>query len=127
MSSQAVDAGRIQAAELLLPCPSLNETLAFFTEQLGFRVAMIYPADQPEVAVVTGHGLRVRLDARWRGDPGSLRLLSHAPERVAGGLRHLVAPNGTRIDIVDADAPMVVPPLQSSLVVTRASGDALVG
>jgi mannose-6-phosphate isomerase-like protein (cupin superfamily) len=42
------------------------------------------------------------------------------PDRVAGGKRSLTAPNGTRIDIIDADPPLVLPALNSSLVVTRA-------
>ncbi len=113
------DAARIEAAEVVLPCTDLDATLAFFTDILGFRVAAVFPADAPEVAVVAGHGLRVRLDRQARSAPGTLRLLCRNPDAVAGGARRLTAPNGTVIEIADADPPMVVPPLVSRLVVTR--------
>jgi len=115
---------RIQAAEVVLPCTDLESTLGFFTDTLGFRVAAVFPADAPEVAVVAGHGLRLRLDRGAQGTPGSLRLACHEPDAVAGGIRRLIAPNGTVIDIVDADPPPVIPPLVSHLVVTRRAADA---
>ena len=114
----------IRSAEFVLPCADLDATLAFFTTALGMRVAAIFPADAPQVAVVVGHGLRLRLDSQARGDPGHLRLLCDAPDTLAGGLRSVVAPNGTRIEIVDADPPLHVPVLQPAQVVTRASDGA---
>ncbi len=114
----------IQAAELVLPASALDETLAFFTERLGFRVVSVYPADDPQSITVQGHGLRVQLSRSIQGDPGTLRLLCQQPERFAGGARSLVAPNGTRIEIVDADPPLLLPQLRSSLVVTRAAAGA---
>lgn len=111
----------IQSAELVLPASALDETLAFFTAQLGFRVVSVYPADDPQTISMEGHGVRLQLSRRAAGDPGVLRLLCLQPDRVAGGKRSLVAPNGTRIDIIDADPPLVLPALQSSLVVTRAA------
>ncbi|MEO6625329.1 MAG: cupin domain-containing protein [Burkholderiaceae bacterium] len=115
----------IQSAELVLPAAALDETLAFFTGQLGFRVVSVYPADDPQAISVEGHGLRLQLNRNAAGDPGTLRLVCLQPDRVAGGARGLVAPNGTRIDIIDADPPLVLPPLQSSLVVTRAAAGAV--
>ena len=115
----------IQSAELVLPAAALDETLAFFTGQLGFRVVSVYPADDPQAIVVDGHGLRLQLNRLVKGDPGVLRLLCLQPDRVADGKRSLMAPNGTRIDIIDADPPLVLPPLQSSLVVTRAAAGAV--
>ena len=115
----------IQSAELVLPAPALDETLAFFTGQLGFQVVSVYPADNPQAITVQGYGLRLQLDRTAQGDPGSVRLLCLQPERVAGGKRSLIAPNGTRIEIINADPPLVLPPLHSSLVVTRAALDAL--
>ena len=111
----------IQSAELVLPAPALDETLAFFTARLGFRVVSVYPADDPQTISVEGHGVRLQLNRMVKGDPGVLRLLCLQPDRVAGGERSQLAPNGTRIDIIDADPPLVLPPLQSSLVVTRAA------
>ncbi len=101
-------------AEILLPCADLPPTLAFFVEQLGFRVETIFPAEEPRVASLSGHGLRLRLEPGG-GDPGTIRLAVDDP----GPDRLVVAPNGTRIEIVDVDPPVVFPPLQPEFVVTR--------
>ncbi len=124
-SPRPVAADRVAAvsAQVVLPCSGdLDATLAFFTDSLGFRVEAIFPADRPTTAVVDGYGLRLRLDTSRSGDAGTLRLLCHEPDRVAGGARELTAPNGTRIEIEDADPPLLLPPLAPSLVVTDAGG-----
>lgn len=106
------------AAQVVLPARPFDETLAFFTTRLGFRVDAIFPADAPNVTVVSGHGLTIRLDRDALGAPGVLRLV-----RETGG-EPLIAPNGTRIEIVAADPPVVVPPLAPRLVVNRAADGA---
>jgi quercetin dioxygenase-like cupin family protein len=115
------EAGAIQAAQVVLPCSDLDETLAFFTERLGFRIDAIYPADDPKVAVISGYGTRVELRRNGEGAPGLLRLLSRDPD-VAAGPKELRAPNGTRIEIIDADPPIVVPPVRSAFVLST-NGD----
>jgi quercetin dioxygenase-like cupin family protein len=115
------ETGEVQAAEVVLPCAELEPTLAFFTERLGFRVALICPAEAPALAVIAGHGLRVRLDRSGKGEPGTLRLLCRDPAAIAGGLSELVAPNGTRVELVASDPPLQLPPLRPSFVLTRAS------
>jgi catechol 2,3-dioxygenase-like lactoylglutathione lyase family enzyme len=111
--------GEIEAAEVVLPCAELEATLAFFTERLGFRIAAVFPADAPAVAVVVGHGLRVRLDSRAAGSPGTLRLLCRDPAAVASGATTLLAPNGTRVELVESRPSVVLPPLSPSFVLTR--------
>jgi quercetin dioxygenase-like cupin family protein len=108
-------------AQLVLPCGELDKTLEFFTDRLGFRVEAIYPADDPSVAVVSGYGLRLELNRDAVGAPGSVRLLV-SDRNAFGGLTELTAPNGTRIEIADADPPLVVPKVQPSFVVTE-NGD----
>ncbi len=110
---------QIQAAQVVLPCAELDPTLEFFTERLGFRVAAIYPADSPTTVVVSGYGLRVQLQKNGGGEPGSIRLLCNDPQAIADGATELTAPNGTRIELVDADPPLVVPPVQPEFVVTK--------
>jgi catechol 2,3-dioxygenase-like lactoylglutathione lyase family enzyme len=100
-------------AEVLLPCNELQPALDFFVRGLGFRIEAIFPADDPQTASLSGHGLRLRLEPGG-GDPGVIRLASGA-----GGV--LVAPNGTRVELVDPDPPVEVPPLQPEFVITRAS------
>jgi mannose-6-phosphate isomerase-like protein (cupin superfamily) len=107
--------GGTASAEVVIPCADLEATLGFFTRALGLRVEAIFPADHPRVAVVAGHGVRLRLDTSATGDPGRLRLsLADAQPRT------LVAPNGTVIDIADQEAAISLPELQERLVVTRA-------
>ncbi len=111
----------IRAAEVVLPCGEINDTLRFFTERLGFRVDTIIPADDPTVAVVSGHGLRLRLQRGAAGAPGVLRLLCSEPAVVGGGTTELTAPNGTRVELVEAEPPLVLPPLRPSFVLSRAA------
>lgn len=107
--------GDIRAAEVVLPSGELNETLAFFCQKLGFRVQAIWPADEPREAVVSGHGLRLRLVRDAGGGPGVLRLsVGGSP---AGG--ELRAPNGTLVQIEEAEPPIPLPALVPSLVVAR--------
>ena len=108
----------VRAAEVVLPCKQLDETLAFFTEQLGFRVAAVFPADDPSVAVIAGHGLRIRLERGGAGPAGVLRLLCDDPAAVCGGALELRAPNGTRVELAPWDPPLVLPPLKPSFVFT---------
>jgi quercetin dioxygenase-like cupin family protein len=100
-----------QTAEVLIRCDDLTPTLRFFTEQLGFRVETIFPADDPQVASLSGHGLRLRL-APGEGEAGTIRMSGPPGERTA--------PNGTRIVFVDSDPPIEIPPLEPEFIVTRA-------
>jgi quercetin dioxygenase-like cupin family protein len=106
----------VQAAQIVLPCSELDPTLEFFTARLGFRVEAIYPADDPAVAVISGHGVRLQLQRGGNGSPGVLRLLVHG---APGGATEMTAPNGTRIELADADPPVVVPPVRRSFVVSE--------
>ncbi len=116
------DRRRIRAAEIVLPCDDLAATLGFFIDRLGYRVEMIVPADAPAVAVIVGHGIRLRLE-RGSGAAGTIRLACEVPDDIAGGARVLSAPNGTRIEIVDAETPLVVPPLEPRFVLSRMGDD----
>ncbi len=49
-------------AEIRLPTAELRDDLPFYTKVLGFRLDMIFPADDPAVAVLSGHGLRLRIE-----------------------------------------------------------------
>lgn len=99
----------IVAAECVVPCTDLGKTLGFFTKRLGFRLDMIFPADDPRIAVISGHGTRLRLERGADGSPGRLRLLVSDPQSFADGETRLEAPNGMQIDLVDANPPLVMP------------------
>ena len=85
-------------AEVLLPTQELRDDIPFYTEVLGMRMDMIYPADDPTVAVFSGHGLRVRIEKNAEVSPGKIRILCENPNDFAAGKRSLKAPNGTKIE-----------------------------
>ena len=109
----------IQGVEVVCPCPKLGESLSFFTDRLGFRVKLIYPADSPSVAVLSGYGVCLRLQEGSDAPPSILRLLCQNPTAFADGASEIVAPNGTRIEIVEANPPIILPPLQQSFVLQK--------
>lgn len=110
-------------AEMRLPTQELRDDLPFYTRKLGFRLDMIYPADNPEVAVLSGHGLRIRIQKGAEEAPGTLRILTDDPG-FAGGERFLTAPNGTRIEIDELNPPLVLPATQHAFVVRRLADQA---
>lgn len=112
-------ARNIEAAEVVLPCADLAATLPFFLKELGFRLDQIFPADDPSVAVISGHGTAIRLVRGGDGAPGMLLLKCKDPAEASGGRDEIVAPNGTRIRFVEANPPLVMPPVEHAFVVRR--------
>lgn len=110
-------------AEMRLPTQELRDDLPFWTKQLGFRLDMIYPADNPEVAVLSGYGLRLRIQKGAAEPPGTVRILTDDPD-FAGGAKVLTAPNGTRVEVDQANPPMVLPPTEHAFVVRRLADQA---
>ena len=119
MSEDDVTANGSIQAEVRLPSRDLHSDLSFFGETLGFRLESIFPADDPAVAVMTGHGLRIRLDRVADEAPGTLRVLCDRPEAFAAGKSELEAPNGTRILIRAREPEFPRPPTRHALVVQR--------
>lgn len=113
------DPKQVTSAEIRLPTSDLKVDMPFFIDRLGFRLDKIFPADDPAVAVLSGHGLCLRLE-RDRSEPaGTLRLLCHDPDAFADGQRALQAPNGTRIEIDHAKPALVTPATEHSFAVRR--------
>lgn len=107
----------ITSAEVVVPCPNLEASLAFYVESLGFQILGIFPADGPRVAILTGYGLRLRLDAEIAREAGALLLRVRSPE----GGRDVTAPEGTRILRVPETPDIVLPPLAPAFSVCRTS------
>ncbi len=116
---EKVSDARIAAAEVRLPTSDLAADLPFFTRRLGFRLDQIFPADDPSVAVVSGHGLRLRLERSAAEAPGTIRLLVDDPASFAGGDTVLTAPGGLRVEIVPAAVAMTIPETQHQFLVRR--------
>lgn len=106
-------------AEIRLPTDELRDDLPFYTKVLGMRLDEIFPADDPRVAVLSGHGLRIRIEKGAREAAGTLRILTEDPDGFAGGARELTAPNGTRIEIAELNPPMVLPKTEHMFDVRR--------
>lgn len=111
-------------AEIRLPTEELRDDLPFYTKTLKMRLDMIYPADNPEVAVLSGHGLRIRIEKGATEPPGTLRILTDDPDGFADGARVLTAPNGTRIEIDELNPPLVLPETEHAFVVRRLADQA---
>ena len=118
----------IETAEIISPCLDMGETLDFFIERLGFLIVSIFPADNPSVAVISGYGLRIRLEGGAKDVSASenarIRLNCHSPEKVFGGKRVLVAPNGVKIELAASNPPLPTPDLKPSLRINKFSDDA---
>ena len=114
-------------AEIHLPTTSLTKDLNFFTKTLGFRLDMIYPADNPAVIVVSGHGLRLRIDA---GLDGRTRPSAHPDRRSGksladGGAGDELTAGGTRGSTLhELNPPLVLPATEHAFVVRRLADQA---
>jgi quercetin dioxygenase-like cupin family protein len=117
MNKQMTNTNSIQASELYLPVDDLKTEMPFFLGELGFRLEEIFPADDPAVALISGHGLRIRLDRDANTGPGKLRLRCEDPDNFAGGARELTSPSGNVVEIVDANPPLDMPQTQHSFMV----------
>jgi len=90
----------------VIPCPDVGEAVAYFTERLGFRIESIFPADDPRVAVVSGRGLTLRLEAsapprlrppgEWVVGRAGMRYRDLIPGRLGGRViaSHIQIPGG---------------------------------
>ncbi|MEM1075746.1 MAG: cupin domain-containing protein [Pseudomonadota bacterium] len=111
-------------AEIRLPTQELRADIPFYTKTLKMRMEMIYPADDPRVAVFSGHGIRIRIEKNAPEAPGTLRILVDDPVGFADGETELMAPNGTRVEIAALNAPLVMPDTVHSFVVRRLADQA---
>ncbi len=113
---------KISSAQIIVPCTDLNEMLDLFVEQLKFRVEMIFPADSPTVAVVSGYGVYLRFEQSDEILPInlSLRLFCDSIKTY----REIIAPNGMRIEFVEAETPIEIPVGTQEFVISRMNEDA---
>lgn len=108
MSTGAEDPG----GAVRVPASPLEGTIEFL-ERLGFRLEEIAPADDPSEALMTGHGLRLKLD---RAHHGAVELLVPAASDLPPG-RH-VGPGGLVIEVT-GPRTLHVPPAAPTFVHTR--------
>ena len=106
-------------AEFVLSTKELKNDLTFFTNTLGMKLDSIYPADDPSVAVLSGHGVRVRIEKGTNHQTGMIRINTTHPETFANGVLDLIAPNGPRIEIRELNPQFEIPSTKHSFVVRK--------
>ncbi|MEO6651626.1 MAG: cupin [Ilumatobacteraceae bacterium] len=108
-------------AHVVVGTDRFAEDLAALTDDLGFRVDVIVPADSPTSAVVSGHGLRLRLEATSAPSPVTIRLITDEPGEPTG------LPGGSTIERCAATTTFHLPDNVPALVVTHNDHDSGVG
>ena len=116
-----MDKENIQKAEILLPSNNLVETLEFFVDELGFKMESIAPAENPSLAVISGYGIRIRLEPGKNTDPSAINLFCSDPVSVADGKLELTAPNGTCVNLIEVDPPLNIPNIKQTFVLNKIS------
>jgi hypothetical protein len=58
----------IADAQCVIPTEDLRADIVFFTKTLKMRMDTIYPADDPKVAVFSGHGIAICIDKDASGN-----------------------------------------------------------
>jgi len=111
-------------ADVTLATTSLTDDLAFFQKTLGFRLETIFPADDPRVAVLTGHNAAIRLDRTAQTPPGTLTLGAEDPSDIAGGQKRLTSPGGTEVLITSFEPEMLIPEAEHQFFVRRLADEA---
>ncbi len=108
-------------AQVLVRCPDLNASIAFFTEQLGMAVDRIHPADSPREAVLSGHGvsLCLRVDGNDSPHNPTLRLICDAHTLPSETARVLISPCGVRVELCDAVPALHIPQGEQAFILTR--------
>ena len=88
-------------AQCVIPTKDLQADIPFFTKVLNMRMDTIYPADDPRVAVFSGHGISICIDKDAQVGPGQINLLAEDIKQIANGETELKAPNGTQFKFIE--------------------------
>lgn len=75
----------------------------FLVKELGFKLLEIYPSDDPAVALLSGSGMKIRLDRNFTGQATTIRSTELNDTAAIPGTEIeqptlLVAPNGMRVE-----------------------------
>ena len=106
-------------AQLVLACREINPTMEFFQEELGFKITAIYPADDPSIVELSGHGLALQLSRSPDRDRTRIKLVCEELPSDTDGHMQLTAPNGTVIELTLDQEAIDIPPLVPSFSICR--------
>ena len=105
-------------AQVLAPTQDVAEEIACFTD-LGFRLDNIFPDDSPQVAIMSGHGMHIRIDKNATVPPPILHLLTDHPEDISNGQSEFTAPGGTKFLVLPKSYQLHTPPTQHKFEVRK--------
>jgi quercetin dioxygenase-like cupin family protein len=114
-------ADSVRDAHVVLATDRFDADFEALTTQYGFRVDAIFPADAPTTAIVSAHGVRLRLESAPVAQPIALHLLTD--ERTG---THTL-PGGTTLEFRPFTTDFVMPACQPSLVISHDTGGSGVG
>lgn len=95
-------------AQLRLPSADLTADMDFLVT-LGFRLDKIFPADDPAVAMMSGHDLHLVLDKRVVSPPAIVNIITDHPKDIRDGASAYTAPNGTIFHILPRTQTLIAP------------------
>jgi quercetin dioxygenase-like cupin family protein len=111
----------VRDAHVVLATDHFDADFEALTAQHGFRVDAIFPADAPTTAIVSAHGVRLRLESLPTARPLTIHLLSDART----GAHAL--PGGTTLEYRPFTTDYAMPEAIPSLVITHDTGGSGVG
>jgi quercetin dioxygenase-like cupin family protein len=111
----------INDVHVVVPTDRFGDDLTALLDQHGFRVDAIYPADSPSTAIVSAHGVRLRLESSATSMPVNLHLLSDDHTGSA------VLPGGSTLEFRPFTTTYELPDVAPSLVISHDDGERGVG
>lgn len=113
--------GTSTEAQVVVATSAFTEDLAALTTRFGFRLDEIYPADAPSTAMLSGHGLRLRLERSAAPNVVTIDVHTDEPSAV------VELPGGSVVRLVPHPGPFELPDNMPSLTITTKGGDSGVG
>jgi mannose-6-phosphate isomerase-like protein (cupin superfamily) len=111
----------INDVHVVVPTDRFTDDLAALLDRHGFRVDAIFPADAPSTAIVSAHGVRLRLEASASPAPVTLHLVSDDDTGSA------TLPGGSTLEFRPFTTTYELPDAVPSLVVCHDDGERGVG
>lgn len=105
----------------MVRCADLAANVAFFVDDLGFRIALVTPADDPKRFVVERDGVVVSLEHGASDGPSHFVIGATSPGQATGGT--FTAPGGSTVRFEPPSTEMLIPESVPSLTVTVATGE----
>ena len=108
-------------AHVLVRTSRFDDDVRVLTDGLGFRVDAIFPADAPHTAVVSGHGIRLRLERAVEATPTTLVFVTDEHREP------LTLPGGSIVEFRPRTSTFRLPESSPALVITRGDDGSAVG